>query len=228
MDKPPRHDPLLPRDDDADAGLTLRDLCLAAGIDARTFRYWIHARLLPPIDKTGPGVRYPMAYLHAVRRIQELQRQGHSLQAIARLMAVSGQGPLADLDTKTADPDRQRRQLLQDLLGARPANVRIHGGLTAPPAGSAPAGAQSEASPAAKSRTRSAWDHYLLRPGIELHVQRPLDRDTQRKLDHLLDQAARLFSPAGAAKFSTGGAGPAASSSHPSAKGLDPHASEEP
>jgi len=191
----------------ANEGLTLRDLCLAAGIDSRTFRYWVHARLLPPIDKTGPGVRYPVAYLHAVRRIQELQREGHTLQAIAKLLDPDDRDTRKEAtENRTTtgasqrDPEEQRRKTLQELLGVRPANVRIHGGTSAPTKANStkegePATGQAELWPGSKPRSRSAWDRYVLRPGIELHVQRPADRDTQRRIEQLLEQAARLFSP---------------------------------
>lgn len=196
MITPPPNDDADPPDD----GLTLRDLCAAAGIDARTFRYWVHARLLPPIDKTGPGVRYPLSYLHAVRWVQELQRQGHSLQEIARMLPTPnhgaewpGQAALPDPSVKVGSTDAQRRKLLQDLLGDRPAHVHVRGAPSSPAQAPAPPAPMTEVSSTPKSRHRSAWDRYLLRPGIELQVQRPLDRDSRRRLDSLLDHAARLF-----------------------------------
>jgi hypothetical protein len=41
--------------------------------------------------------------------------------------------------------------------------------------------------------SRSTWEHLLLADGVELHVRRPLDPFTQRRVKQLLQYARDAF-----------------------------------
>ncbi len=53
--------------------------------------------------------------------------------------------------------------------------------------------------PAAAPRTtgRSTWERISITPDVEIHVRRPLDRQTNRQVDQLLQRARELFDDAG-------------------------------
>jgi DNA-binding transcriptional MerR regulator len=66
--------------------------------------------------------------------------------------------------------------------------------LPAPPSPSAPAPAASP--PSASARTtpdRSTWERLVISPDVELHVRRPLDRQTNKRVDQLERIARELF-----------------------------------
>lgn len=67
--------------------MNIGELADAAGITRRAVRFYVQQRLLPPPLGVGRGDHYDHTHLAALRRINELQRTGHSLAAIARILA---------------------------------------------------------------------------------------------------------------------------------------------
>jgi DNA-binding transcriptional MerR regulator len=68
--------------------------------------------------------------------------------------------------------------------------------MAAPPDAGPPPASASPAAPAAPSRTaadRSTWERLVISPDVELHVRRPLDRQTNKRVDQLERIARELF-----------------------------------
>jgi DNA-binding transcriptional MerR regulator len=68
--------------------------------------------------------------------------------------------------------------------------------MAAPPAVGPPPASALPAAPVAPSRTvadRSTWERLVISPDVELHVRRPLDRQTNKRVDQLERIARELF-----------------------------------
>jgi DNA-binding transcriptional MerR regulator len=152
-------------------GMTLTQLAERAGVTPRTIRYYIQIGLLPAPGASGPGAHYDAGYVDRVREIKRLQR--------AHL-------PLAEI--------RKR------LVDVEDAGVREQ----AAPYPPAPAMAMREPNFAVRSDdrmdletppppSRSQWDRIALGPDIELHVRRPLSRNTNRILEEIVRHAQDLL-----------------------------------
>lgn len=66
---------------------TLAELADAAGVPARTIRFYISRGLLDGPAKAGRGAVYTAAHLERLEKIKALQAQGRHLSEIAPLMA---------------------------------------------------------------------------------------------------------------------------------------------
>jgi len=73
--------------------LSIRELADAVGVSRRAIRFYVARRLLPPPDGRGRGGRYSREHLERLVRIRELQRAGHSLDAIERILAAGAVEP---------------------------------------------------------------------------------------------------------------------------------------
>ena len=65
-----------------------------------------------------------------------------------------------------------------------------------PPASPAPAASAAEAALASSPRTgsdRTTWERIVISPDVEMHVRRPLDRTTNKRVDQLERIARELF-----------------------------------
>lgn len=163
-----------------DTTLSIGELADQAGLSRRAVRFYVQRELLPPPHGRGRGARYDVSHLARLRRIQELQDAGYSLEQIRALLTQGSAG----LTQPTQEPAK-----------------KSFAELPAAPRAAAP---RTDPSPA------SAWTRLELLPGIELHVSAELgaaDRDAidptvLRQLQHL---AARLFAPAPAHDSPTGG-----------------------
>jgi DNA-binding transcriptional MerR regulator len=67
--------------------MTITELADAAGVSRRAVRFYVVRKLLSPPEGRGRGGHYTAAHLEQLRRIQELQRAGHSLEAIRQILA---------------------------------------------------------------------------------------------------------------------------------------------
>ena len=68
--------------------MNIADLADAAGVTRRAVHFYINRGLLPPALSRGRGAQYDSTHLARLREILRLQAAGHSLEAIARLLAV--------------------------------------------------------------------------------------------------------------------------------------------
>ena len=66
--------------------LSIGDLAEAAGLSRRAIRFYVQQRLLPPPLGRGRGRHYDQTHLQRLRRIEQLQSAGHSLEAIRRIL----------------------------------------------------------------------------------------------------------------------------------------------
>ncbi|MBM4366787.1 MAG: MerR family transcriptional regulator [Deltaproteobacteria bacterium] len=173
---------------------TLLDLCEAADVTPRTVRYYISSGLMPPAASQGPRATYPADALLRLRLIKALQRQHLPLAEIrSRLDALSPaeRAQLLEPGTSTA-----LDYISQALSGARAGDARGSGPSgTAPPPPAPQQAVLMLSEPPAQPYTpaRSTWERTSVHPDVEIHVRRPLDADTRRKLDRLLDHARTLF-----------------------------------
>jgi DNA-binding transcriptional MerR regulator len=71
----------------ADGQMSLEELADRVGLTRRALRFYVQRGLLPPPLGLGRGRHYDQRHLDVVRRIQELQAAGHSLDAIGRILA---------------------------------------------------------------------------------------------------------------------------------------------
>ena len=166
---------------------SLLDLCVAADVTPRTVRYYISSGLLPPSGIQGPHATYPAATLRRLKLIKALQRQHLPLAEIrARLDALDP----AEVDHLLAPPGTSSAaDYIARVLGQEAPRKPS----AAPAAGPPRAGAPLAATPAQAVGARSTWERVTLHPDVEVHVRRPLDAETRRKLERLLDHARTLF-----------------------------------
>jgi DNA-binding transcriptional MerR regulator len=73
--------------------MTITELADAAGISRRAVRFYVARGLLSAPEGRGRGGYYTAEHLGQVRRIQELQRAGHSLDAIRQILAGAEVAP---------------------------------------------------------------------------------------------------------------------------------------
>jgi DNA-binding transcriptional MerR regulator len=66
---------------------SINELADAAGISRRAVRFYVQEKLLAPPEGAGRGSHYERSHLEQLRRIVELQRAGHALDAIRRIFA---------------------------------------------------------------------------------------------------------------------------------------------
>jgi DNA-binding transcriptional MerR regulator len=66
--------------------MSITELADTAGVSRRAVRFYVARKLLLPPEGRGRGGYYTAAHLDQLRRIQELQRAGHPLEAIRRIL----------------------------------------------------------------------------------------------------------------------------------------------
>lgn len=175
----------------ADDGVTLTELAEQTGESTRTLRFYVMQGLLRGPDASGPRARYPFEYVARVRWIRARQSEGLSLGRIGRdLQALDAAG--LPLPTSSTSPSADAMPVPPTRSSA--VDYLRHAGLLPKRAAATPepplAAAALEAS---ADPTRSTWERVLLADGVELHVRRPLDPFTQRRVKQLLQQARETF-----------------------------------
>ena len=109
----------------AEGQLSLEELADRMGLSRRAIRFYVQRGLLPPPLGLGRGRHYDSRHLEALRRIQELQSAGHSLDAIGRILAggevtqpVGAAAPAMEIAAPPATMmprPRRRRELAAEL-----------------------------------------------------------------------------------------------------------------
>src|SRR5688500_10538308 len=123
----------------AEGQLSLEELADRVGLSRRAIRFYVQRGLLPPPLGLGRGRHYDQRHLEVLRRIQELQSAGHSLDAIGRILAG------------------------REVTPASAADVSVE--MEPPPATSPPARPPRRRSELAAE----LWTRLRLAPGVELH-----------------------------------------------------------
>jgi DNA-binding transcriptional MerR regulator len=123
-----------------------------------------------------------------------------TLAFVRSLMQQSGvRSTVAEAVTPYGSPLPQRHAtLMRRMESAPPAAARPVPPAPAPamvPAMSAPPPAMPSPGPAASrvGADRSTWERLVIAPDVELHVRRPLDRQTNKRVDQLERIARELF-----------------------------------
>jgi len=192
---------------------SLTDLARQADVTPRTVRYYIGQGLLPGPIGQGPAAHYDGSHLDRLRLIKRLQLQHLPLAEIRSRLEELDDDQISDLaaDVEPAptpdqdiQPGRSALAYIQGVLGGSPIQPQIG---AAPANSFAPQLMASRARepttdyllkpPPVKLRSpgsdRSTWERISLAPDIELHVRRPLDRQSIKQLDQLLEAARTLF-----------------------------------
>ena len=94
--------------------MTIGELADAVGLNRRAIRFYVQRGLLPPPVGRGRGSWYGEEHLKCLRQIDELQRAGHSLDAIKRILDGGETPPPEALPGR-----RPRRQRLSAELWTR-------------------------------------------------------------------------------------------------------------
>ena len=167
---------------------SLTDLAQLAGVSDRTIRYYVQQGLLLAPLSLGPGAPYPEVNLLRLRAILRLRAENLPLAEIRRRLetmapdelAASGAAPASALDYIRA-------------LRGEPAQPvpRVAAASTSAPQLFASAAPGPSTKPEITGRAQ--WDRFTLSPDVELHVRRPLTRETARRVRELIDQARALF-----------------------------------
>jgi DNA-binding transcriptional MerR regulator len=201
---------------------SITDLARLSGVTPRTVRYYVAQGLLPSPEQAGPNTRYGEGHLARLRLIRRLQQEHLPLAEIrgrlARLTDDEVEGLVAAGTERPIEPTPAQALLfVQDLMaqsGVKPRvamardvplarasavyEPQIPDGYpqpslpaSAPVAPSLPAMVPSE--PRGPGIDRSTWERHALSPDVELHVRRPLDRRSNKRVEQLIRIARELF-----------------------------------
>lgn len=194
---------------------SLSELARLADVTPRTIRYYVAQGLLPSPDAAGPATRYGETHLARLRLIKRLQREHLPLAEIrVQLLAMTD-----DEIAQAAEPAEPKPRLDSDTALAyvhglmtragvaprffdRPPSIPDASMDAIPPPTLAlksaplivdPAQLPPPSSPPQIQPDRSTWERITLDPDVELHVRRPLDRHTNKRVDRLVRIARELF-----------------------------------
>jgi len=95
--------------------MDIGELADAAGLTRRAIRFYVQRGLLPAPLGVGRGRHYDPSHLDRLRRLQELQAAGHSLDAIGRILANGGGTASAPLPSPPEPPRRAKPTLSAEL-----------------------------------------------------------------------------------------------------------------
>lgn len=184
--------------------MTLQELSDRADVTPRTVRYYIAQGLLPPAEGAGPGASYTDEHLRRLQAIKVFQAQYLPLAEIRQRLSSADDPaaqPAAPAAVPAAEPaaipvtpeSRRALDYLSGILGARPALLQAPQA-QAPHIQPAPVKPPEAPAPQHASPLRSTWERHALSPDVEIHIQRPLSRESNRKVEQLLESARQIFS----------------------------------
>ena len=166
---------------DGGASYSINDLAEASGISVRTLRFYLAQGLLPAPVRKGRLTRYP-ATTHQRLLVLKRLRAAHM--------------PLADIRERLdAMPEEEFRD---PILRGIEHQMALSVGRALPPVTRPPDELEAfwPASPRMfaerPSGARTQWERIFLEPGVELHVQRPLNRLASKRVDRLVGFAREL------------------------------------
>ena len=165
---------------DGGASYSINDLAEASGISVRTLRFYLAQGLLPAPVRKGRLTRYP-ATTHQRLLVLKSLRAAHL--------------PLADIRERLdAMPEEEFRD---PILRGIEHQMALSVGRALPPVTRPPDELEAlwPAYPLVAERPsggRTQWERIFLEPGVELHVQRPLNRLASKRVDRLVGFAREL------------------------------------
>ena len=194
---------------------TIGELAEAAGVTARTIRYYTAEGLLPPPETQGKYARYSADHRNRLALIALLKdaylplheiRQQTAQLTSAQIAVMLGEAvvPKRIAEASSAEEyiaDVVARQRTLHVASAEPGRQ-----LLAAPIPSAPAGAprasgffkrlipqRRNEQAAGAAQASEAWRRVTLAAGVELHIREPTDTATQQRIQQLLDRAHDMF-----------------------------------
>jgi len=191
------------------ARYSVSELAGVAGVTPRTVRYYIAQGLIPAPGTAGPGPKYTDADLARLRLIRRLQREHQPLAEIRARLAGLDDAAVAALVEPPEPPKETALDYIRRVTGGHrvseasaPLLNRAHYASAAPLAFTAAAGPDFAPSapaapalepPAEPRLERSQWERIELAPDVELHVRRPLARQTAKRVDRIVSIAREVL-----------------------------------
>lgn len=93
-------------------GLNIQELATQVGLTRRAVRFYVQRGMIPPPEGRGRGSHYGTDHLKRLRRIQELQDAGHSLEMIGKILN-------GEVEETSAQPSHRPKGLLNSELWTR-------------------------------------------------------------------------------------------------------------
>jgi len=177
---------------------SLKEVATQVGVELRVLRSWMGSpyRILRGVGR-GSGARYSQHFLDRAMLSQRLRTENVTLGEIAKRLS--------------GIPDEELEQLLAGGVGAMQQKGRGSAADYAAAALSSRgmftsalqqrmaghSATRSQQVPAATTSQRAGarvhWERITLSDGVEIHVRRPMNREENRLLDRLLEEAERIF-----------------------------------
>lgn len=172
--------------------LTIRDICVSAGVTPRTVHFYIQQGLLAPPDGAGRGARYSEAHLARLQLIRRLQKEHLPLNEIRRQLDTLSDDLVRQALTKGSPlAPKSRPSAIEYIQSVKSSAFARRLPKSSRPTLDALASVTPEGSVQSPAR-HSQWDRIVLNDDLELHIRRPLSRERNRYVDKLLAFAKQL------------------------------------
>ena len=177
---------------------SLKEVATQVGVELRVLRSWMGSpyRILRGVGR-GSGARYSQHFRDRAMLAQRLRTENVTLGEISKRLS--------------GIPDEELEQILASGVGAMQQKVRGSAADYAAAALSSRgmftsalqqrmaghSATRSQQVPAATTSQRAGarvnWERITLSDGVEIHVRRPMNREENRLLERLLEEAERIF-----------------------------------
>ena len=177
---------------------SLKEVATQVGVELRVLRSWMGSpyRILRGVGR-GSGARYSQHFRDRAMLAQRLRTENVTLGEIAKRLS--------------GIPDEELEHFLASGVGAMQQKVRGSAADYAAAALSSRgmftsalqqrmaghSATRSQQVPAATTSQRAGarvnWERITLSDGVEIHVRRPMNREENRLLERLLEEAERIF-----------------------------------
>lgn len=177
---------------------SLKEVATQVGVELRVLRSWMGSpyRILRGVGR-GSGARYSQHFFDRAMLAQRLRTENVTLGEIAKRLS--------------GIPDEELEQLLAGGVGAMQQKGRGSAADYAAAALSSRgmftsalqqhmaghSATRSQQAPTATTSQRAGarvhWERITLSDGVEIHVRRPMNREENRLLERLLEEAERIF-----------------------------------
>jgi len=177
---------------------SLKEVATQVGVELRVLRSWMGSpyRILRGVGR-GSGARYSQHFFDRAMLAQRLRTENVTLGEIAKRLS--------------GIPDEELEQLLAGGVGAMQQKGRGSAADYAAAALSSRgmftsalqqrmaghSATRSQQVPTATTSQRAGarvhWERITLSDGVEIHVRRPMNREENRLLERLLEEAQRIF-----------------------------------
>ena len=177
---------------------SLKEVADQVGVELRVLRSWMGSpyRILRGVGR-GSGARYSQHFLDRAMLAQRLRSENVTLGEIAKRLS--------------GIPDEELEQLLAGGVGAMQQKGRgsaadyaaaalssrgmFTSALQQRMAGHSATRSQQvpTATTSQRAGARAHWERITLSDGVEIHVRRPMNREENRLLERLLEEAERIF-----------------------------------